>query len=68
MTAMATSWASNDNWKDTQEAEIRFTTIPPTNDREAAIVQTLPRGAYTAVVRGKNGTVGIALVEVYKIN
>jgi hypothetical protein len=63
-----TTVASNDNWKDTQEAEIRFTTIPPTDDREAAIVSTLNRGAYTAVVRGKGGTVGIALVEVYKVN
>ncbi len=63
-----TTIASNDNWKDTQEAEIRFTTIPPSDDREAAIVQTLPSGAYTAVVRGKGGTVGIALVEVYKVN
>ncbi len=58
--------ASNDNWKDTQESEIRFTTIPPTDDRESAIVKTLTRGAYTAIVRGKNNTVGIALVEVYK--
>jgi hypothetical protein len=60
--------AANDNWRDDQEAEIRFTTIPPSDDRESAIVSTLPRGAYTAVVRGKGGTVGIALVEVYKIN
>ena len=63
-----TTVATNDNWKDTQEAEIRFTTIPPSDDREAAIVQTLPRGAYTAIVRGKGSTVGIALVEVYKVN
>jgi hypothetical protein len=60
--------ASNDNWKDSQEAEIRFTTVPPADDRESAIVQTLPSGAYTAVVRGKNGSVGIALVELYKLN
>ena len=51
--------ASNDNWRDTQEAEIIATTIPPTNDAESAIVQTLaPVPLYTAIVRGKNGTTG----------
>ena len=59
--------ASNDNWKDTQEAEIRATTIPPTNDLESAIVDTLAPGAYTAIVRGKNGSTGVSLVEVYNL-
>ena len=59
--------AVNDNWKDTQEAEIIATTIPPTNDFESAIVATLPPAPYTAVVRGKNSTTGVALVEVYNI-
>jgi len=60
--------ASNDNWRDTQEAEILATMIPPTDDTEAAIVQTLAPAAYTAVVRGKNGTTGVALVEVYALD
>lgn len=56
----------NDNWKDTQEAEIIATGFPPqTDDREAAILITLPPGAYTAIIRGKNDTVGTAIVEVY---
>ena len=59
--------ASNDNWKDTQQSEIEATTIPPTNDKESAIVQTLSTGAYTAVVRGKNNTTGVALVEAYNL-
>ena len=59
--------AANDNWRDVQEAEIIATTIPPTNDAEAAIVQTLAPAAYTAIVRGKNGTTGVALVEVYAL-
>jgi hypothetical protein len=58
---------SNDNWKDTQEDEIRATTIPPNDDRESAIVDTLPPGAYTAVVRGAGGSTGIAVVEVYAL-
>ena len=38
-------------------------TVAPTNNKEAAIVATLVPGNYTAIVRGKNGTTGIALVE-----
>ena len=59
--------ASNDNWRDTQEAEIIATTIPPTNDAGSAIVETLAPGAYTAIVQGKDGTTGVALVEVYAL-
>jgi hypothetical protein len=60
--------ASNDNWKDTQEAEIIASTVPPTNDKESAIVATLAPGAYTAVVSGKNNTTGVALVEAYNLH
>lgn len=59
--------ASNDNWKDSQQAEIEATTIPPTRDAESAIVQLLSPGAYTAIVRGKNNTTGVALVEAYQL-
>jgi K319L-like, PKD domain len=58
---------SNDNWKDTQEQWIRDSLIPPTNDRESAIVASLDPGPYTAIVRGKNNTTGVALVEVYDL-
>jgi hypothetical protein len=58
----------NDNWRDTQEAEIIATGIPPTNNFESAIVVTLTPGAYTAIVSGKNGTTGVGLVEVYDLN
>jgi hypothetical protein len=59
--------ASDDNWRDTQEAEIIATTIPPTNDLESAIVATLPPNSYTAIVQGANGSTGVALVEVYAL-
>jgi plastocyanin len=60
---------SNDNWRTGgQEAEIIATTVPPSNDLESAIVGTLPAGNYTAVIRGVNGGVGVALVEVYALN
>jgi hypothetical protein len=58
----------NNDWRDTQEAEIQATGIPPTNDLEPAIITTLGPGAYTAVLRGRNDTVGVALVEVYDLN
>ena len=58
----------NDNWRETQEAEIIATGIPPTNDLESAIVATLVPGAYTAVISGNNNTTGIGLVEVYNLS
>ena len=58
----------NDNWKDTQEAEIIATGFAPTNNLESAIVVTLNPGPYTAIVLGKNNTSGVALVEVYDLN
>ena len=61
-------FASNDNWRDTQEDEIIFTGIPPTNDAESAIVATLAPGSYTAIVRGVADTAGVALVEAYGLD
>jgi len=58
---------SNDNWRETQEADITATTIPPTQDKEAAIVATLAPGPYTAIVRGVDDTTGIAVVEAYNL-
>jgi hypothetical protein len=60
----------DDNWRDdpVQEAAILATGIPPTNDLESAIDATLNPGAYTAVVRGKNNTSGVALVEAYDLS
>jgi hypothetical protein len=61
---------ANDNWRvGGQEAEIIASTVPPTNDAESALVETLAgNGAsYTAIVRGTNNTTGIAVVEVYAL-
>ncbi len=57
----------NDNWRSNQEQQIIETTIPPTDDREAAIVATLAPGRYTAIIRGALNTTGVALVEVYNL-
>jgi hypothetical protein len=60
--------ASNDNWRDTQEAQIIASGLAPSNNSESAIYSTLPQGSYTAIVRGAHGTTGSALVEVYGIS
>lgn len=58
---------ANDNWKDNQQAEINGTGIAPTDDHESAILQLLSGGNYTAIVRGKDGAVGIGLVDAYRL-
>jgi len=60
--------ASNDNWRSTQEAAIIATGVPPTNDDESALVETLAPGAYTTIVSGVNGGTGVGLVEVYDLD
>jgi len=60
--------ASNDNWRSNQEAEIIATTIPPEDDRESAIVQTLLEGPYTAILRSANDISGLAVVEAYALH
>lgn len=67
-----TTLAANDNWKmrpdgSSQQAEVEATTIPPTNELEAAIVMTLNPGSYTAILSGKGGATGIGVVEVYDL-
>jgi hypothetical protein len=58
---------SNDNWKETQQAEIEAAQLAPADDRESAIEATLAPGAYTAIVRGNGDLTGVALVEVYRL-
>ncbi len=60
---------TNNNWRDdpAQEALIEASGIPPPDDFESAIDANLNPGAYTAVVRGNNNSVGVALIEVYDL-
>ena len=55
----------NDNWRDSQEAQIQGTNFQPSDNRESVIIATLQPGAYTAILTGKNQTTGVGLVEVY---
>jgi len=59
--------ASNDNWKNNQQAEIEATGIPPQNDAEAALITTLSAGTYTVIERGKLNTTGLGLIEIYDL-
>jgi hypothetical protein len=63
--------ATSDNWRDAfNSSEIAATLLPPTDDRESAILANLSpaTSGYTAVLRGASGTSGVALVEVYALN
>ncbi len=62
--------ASNDNWKDgPNAADVRSLKLAPPKEAESALLMTLPRGAYTAIVRGNGKTPsGVALVEVYNVD
>jgi hypothetical protein len=69
--------ASNDNWQTTiiggvitsnQVQEIQNSGHAPEDPSESAIIADLPPGNYTAIVRGVNNTMGVALVEVYDLS
>jgi hypothetical protein len=59
---------TNDDWRDTQEDQIKASGIPPTNDLESAIDIVLAPGQYTAIIKGKDGGTGIGLIEVYDLD
>jgi len=59
---------SNDDWiASPQRAQIQASGLAPKDIREPAIIATLPQGPYTAIIRGKNNTAGIALGEIYAL-
>lgn len=57
----------NDNWQDdpSQADQLRQLGLNPDYPEESAMVVNLPRGLFSAIIRGKNGGVGNALVEFY---
>ena len=60
--------AFDNDWKDNTPTGIKATLLNPTDNRESAIIASLAAGNYTAIVRGKNGTTGVALVEAYRLH
>ena len=60
--------ATTDNWRDTQQDEVRATIFSPRNDYESVIIRTLSPGAYTVILSGRGETTGVGLVEVYDLD
>lgn len=66
--------AANDNWSaasNAAEIAAAATTVGaftlPADSKDAAVLLTLPPGAYTASVSGASGTRGVALIEIYEL-
>jgi hypothetical protein len=61
--------APNDNWtENSNAAEIMASGLAPLNPNEAALLLSVAPGSYTAALRGKAGSTGIGLVEVYDLD
>jgi hypothetical protein len=58
---------TNDSWRSAQEQQIMQSGLAPTDNREAAIIASLPAGQYTAIISGANNASGIGLVEIYDL-
>jgi hypothetical protein len=56
---------TNDDWKSNQQAAVQATGFAPGSDTDSALVVTLQPGAYSTIVRGKNGATGVAIVEAF---
>jgi hypothetical protein len=68
--ADGTIMVSNDDWESDPVSAAQLITngLAPSDPREAAIfIPMAPPGQFTAIVAGKNGEVGIALVEIYNL-
>ena len=59
------SIAQNNNWRDGSGARLEEVGIAPSHAEDAALVVNLAPGAYSVVLRGKNGVGGTALLEIY---
>ncbi len=60
---------SNDNWTDDPVAAGKLTAngLALSDPKESGIFTSLPPGQFTAILAGKNGGVGIGLVEIYNV-
>jgi hypothetical protein len=60
---------ANDDWTDdaASAAQLTLNGLAPQHADEAGIFTSLPPGQYTAILAGKNGGVGVGLVELYNL-
>jgi hypothetical protein len=60
--------AQDDDWRMYQEQPLIDSGLAPKDDRESAMILSLQPGNYTAIVRGKDNSTGVGLVEVYNLD
>jgi len=65
--SQGTTLFANNDWQDTQAADIMNTGLAPTDAREAAILITLAPGNYTTLLFDAEGAIGVGLLEIYNI-
>jgi hypothetical protein len=60
---------SNDNWQDdpASAAQLSANGFALSDPKESGIFTSLPAGQFTAILAGKNGGIGIGLVEIYNL-
>jgi hypothetical protein len=60
--------ASNDDWESDLNADkVESAGLAPNDPHESAIYRSMAPAGYTAIVRGVNDTIGVALVETYNL-
>lgn len=60
---------SNDNWTDdsVSAAQLSLNGLALQDPKESGIFTSLPPGQFTAILAGKNGGIGIGLIEIYNL-
>ena len=61
---------ANDDWADdpVSASQLTLLGLAPQNPMESGIYTSLPPGAFTAILAGKNSGTGIGLVEIYNVH
>ena len=65
-----TTLITNDDWQDdpASAAGLSAAGFALSDSKEAGIFTSLPAGQFTAILTGKNGGIGIGLVEIFNVN
>jgi hypothetical protein len=60
---------TNDDWESdpVSAANLILFNLAPSSPKESGIFTSLPPGTFTAILAGKNGGIGIGLIEVYNL-
>jgi hypothetical protein len=60
---------ANDDWQSdpVSAGQLIAANLAPSDPKESGIFTSLPAGQFTAILAGKNGGIGIGLVEIYNL-